>query len=134
MGQPIYPMEARQARHRQTTAKDQVALRGHLSPGEQGGAPAGPSARQEARHSPGLEPPYNEEDKHASSRGKLVEDLGAKTKGAPPVTSPWAWSVGLSGSVHPAFPKDGRPHLTTEDTWTRGGHVASIRPPTGFPA
>ena len=47
-------------------------------PGSRHGGPGDPAARQEARLTPGNQPPAREEDKLASPGWKLLEDLGAK--------------------------------------------------------
>ena len=47
-------------------------------PGRRHGGPGDPGARQEARLTPGNQPPAREEDKLTSPGWKLLEDLGAK--------------------------------------------------------
>ena len=59
--------------------------------------PVNPGARQEARLTPGSQPPTSEEDKLASPGWKLPEDLGAKKMEAPR----GAETQKLSVSIHP---------------------------------
>ena len=56
---------------------------GPPQPGSRHGGPGDPDAQQEARLTPGNQPPVRQEDKLASPGWKLLEDLGTKKMETP---------------------------------------------------
>ena len=95
---------------------------GDPRPGSRHGGPGDPDARQEARLTPGNQPPTREEDKLASPGWNLLEDLGTKKMEAPR----GAEAEKLSVSVRPPWKRWATsPTPSQMNTWTRVGHVAS---------
>ena len=114
-GPPICPTASRWTRHRQPRRRT-GGPSGAPQPGRRHGGLGDPDARQEARLTPGSQPPTREEDKLASPGWKLLEDLGAK-----------GGRDGKAVSLcPPSLEKVGdRTYPPQKNTWMRGGHVAS---------
>ena len=120
-GPPICPTASRRTRHRQPRQRTRGPL-GPPQPGSRHGGPGDPGARQEARLTPGNQPPARDEDKLANPGWKLLEDLGAKKMEAPR----GAEAEKLPASVCPPWKRWAvSPTPSKRNTWTIIGHVTS---------
>ena len=121
-GPPHLPHGVRTNTASTTKAKDRGTPRGPPQSGSRHGGPGDPGAWQEARLTPGNQPPERDEDKLASPGWKLVEDLGAKKMEAPRE----AGMKKLSVPICPPWKRwEASPTPSEKNTWMRGGHVAS---------